>query len=98
MLVHMFARLTSHRVDQTINILWLKRDLRVADNPALAKAMQGDHPVVPLYIVEPEYWQLPDTSARQYAFLRETLHDLAKTLAGLGAPLVVRGCRCSSGS
>ena len=90
MLVHMFARLTSHRVDQTINILWLKRDLRVADNPALAKAVQGDHSVVPLYIVEPEYWQLPDTSARQYAFLRETLHDLAKTLAGIGAPLVVR--------
>lgn len=46
--------------------------------------------VLPLVIIEPEYWQLPDTSARQYAFYRETLADLGDELARLGQPLIVR--------
>ncbi|MBV6638770.1 MAG: deoxyribodipyrimidine photo-lyase, partial [Mameliella sp.] len=53
-------------------ILWFKRDLRVTDNAALLRACElGD--VLPLYIVEPGLWAQPDDSARQYAFLCETL-------------------------
>jgi deoxyribodipyrimidine photo-lyase len=46
--------------------------------------------VLPLYIVEPEYWALPDTSARQWTFIAESLSDLRDSLGALGAPLVVR--------
>ena len=71
------------------SLLWFKRDLRVTDHPALAfAAEQGD--VLPLYIVEPEYWQLPDTSGRHLAFLRESLEDLQSELRALGSELVVR--------
>ncbi len=70
-------------------LVWFKRDLRVADHPALClAAMSG--PVLPVYIVEPEYWALPDTSARQWSFIAESLEDLRRELAALGAPLVVR--------
>ena len=70
-------------------IYWLKRDLRVVDNPALCfAAAQG--PVCPVYIVEPALWAQPDASERQYAFLSECLHDLRGQLAALGLPLVVR--------
>jgi deoxyribodipyrimidine photo-lyase len=70
-------------------LVWFKRDLRVADHPALALAA-GMGAVLPVYIVEPDYWALPDTSARQWAFTEDCLTDLRAALAGLGAPLVVR--------
>lgn len=71
-------------------ILWFKRDLRVADHPALTHALEQGGPVLPLYIVEPEYWTLPDTSARQWGFLRECLESLKGDLAQLGAPLIIK--------
>jgi deoxyribodipyrimidine photo-lyase len=40
--------------------------------------------------VEPAYWQLPDTSARQWDFTAESLADLRGDMARLGAPLIVR--------
>ena len=70
-------------------LVWYKRDLRVQDHPALCMAASLGA-VLPVYIVEPEYWALPDTSARQWAFTAECLMDLQGKLAGLGAPLVVR--------
>ncbi|MGC9417540.1 MAG: FAD-binding domain-containing protein [Rhodovulum sp.] len=73
-----------------ITLLWFKRDLRVVDHPALVLAAEGGGEVLPLYIVEPEYWSLPDTSARQWAFTAESLFDLACALERLGAPLHVK--------
>ena len=70
-------------------LLWFKRDLRVHDHPALVRAA-GLGPVLPLYIVEPDYWALSDVSARHWAFLTETLAGLRDDLATLGQPLVVR--------
>ena len=71
-------------------ILWLKRDLRVADHPALADAASDGAPVIPLYIAEPLIWSHPDASARQWRFVAESLAELRRDLAALGAPLVVR--------
>ncbi len=71
-----------------MNILWFKRDLRVQDNAALLRAAEG--PVIPLYIYEPDYWALPDTSGRQWAFIRDCLEELDRDLTALGTPLVVR--------
>ncbi|NEX45568.1 FAD-binding domain-containing protein [Pseudotabrizicola algicola] len=70
-------------------LVWFKRDLRISDHPALGLAA-GLGPVLPLYVVEPEYWALPDTSARQWEFTAECLADLRQALAAVGAPLVVR--------
>lgn len=70
-------------------LLWFKRDLRLTDHPALHLAA-GLGPVLPVYIVEPELWALPDQSARQWAFIAESLTDLRNDLAALGAPLVLR--------
>jgi deoxyribodipyrimidine photo-lyase len=71
-------------------ILWFKRDLRVTDHPALAHAAARGGAVLPLYVVEPDYWRLPDTAHRQWAFTAECLADLRAALGRLGAPLVVR--------
>ena len=70
-------------------LVWFKRDLRPHDHPALGRAGEMGA-VLPLYIVEPDYWQLPDTSARQWAFTAEALADLRDGLGALGAPLILR--------
>lgn len=72
-----------------INIVWFKRDLRVHDHRPLMEAAQAG-PVIALYVVEPEYWLQPDTSARQWNFIRESLLSLEKALNDLGGTLVVR--------
>lgn len=71
-----------------LNIVWFKRDLRVADHRPLALAAEAG-PVLPLYIVEPALWQQPDASARQWAFVAECLAELQTELAALGQPLWV---------
>ncbi|MGR3466940.1 MAG: deoxyribodipyrimidine photo-lyase/cryptochrome family protein, partial [Shimia sp.] len=54
---------------------------------AAAAAAAAAGPVVCLYVVEPGYWALPDTSGRQWAFVAECLTDLR---AQLEVPLIVR--------
>jgi deoxyribodipyrimidine photo-lyase len=70
-------------------IVWFKRDLRVDDHAPLVEAASCG-PVLPLYIVEPEYWQQNDASARQWAFAAESLADLQDAFGKLGQPLVIR--------
>lgn len=70
-------------------LVWYKRDLRVEDHPALALAASIGS-VLPVYVVEPDYWALPDTALRQWAFTAECLLDLQTSLARIGAPLVIR--------
>ena len=71
-------------------ILWFKRDLRVADHPALARAAALGRPVLPLYVLEPGLWAQADAGGRHFAFLAETLDGLRADLARLGAELVLR--------
>ena len=70
-------------------LLWLKRDLRLADHPALTLAA-GIGPVLPVYIVDPAQWSGPDASARQWEFVAESLADLREAASAHGLPLVVR--------
>ena len=70
-------------------ILWFKRDLRVTDHAALARAAEIG-PILPLYVIEPEFWAEPDASGRQYGFLIESLRDLKQQLEAIGLPLTVR--------
>lgn len=72
-----------------LQVVWFKRDLRVADHAPLALAAQAG-PVLPLYLVEPSLWQQPDASGRHWAFIRESLIELRVALAALGQPLLIR--------
>jgi deoxyribodipyrimidine photo-lyase len=72
-----------------LQVVWFKRDLRVADHAPLSAAVARG-PVLPLYIVEPDLWRQPDASGRQWAFTAECLLDLRERIGALGQPLVVR--------
>jgi len=69
-------------------LVWFKRDLRVDDHFPLCRAAERG-PVLPLYVIEPDYWQLDDTSQRQQDFLAECLDDLGVALKKLGLPLQI---------
>jgi len=70
-------------------LVWFKRDLRVVDHAPLLAAAATGRPVLPVYVVEPELWTQPDTSARQWAVLREAIGELRAELAAFGVPMRV---------
>ena len=63
-----------------VQIVWFKRDLRVADHGPLAEAAALG-PVLPLVVIEPDLWRQPDMSGRQFAFVAECLAELRERLA-----------------
>ncbi|MDE0786525.1 MAG: deoxyribodipyrimidine photo-lyase [Porticoccaceae bacterium] len=75
---------------QPIHIVWFKRDLRVNDHAPLAYAVAEGISVLPLYVIEEEYWQQDFASRRHWSFIRDCLLDLREDTAALGQPLVVR--------
>lgn len=71
------------------SIVWFKRDLRTFDHqPLVHAAIRG--PIIPLLVIEPELWALPDASYRQFAFMRECAIALDCALQKLGVRLAVR--------
>ncbi len=73
-----------------VAVLWLRRDLRVHDHPALARALASADVVVPLYVLDERLLDGPRASANRTWFLLGSLRALADDLARLGSPLVVR--------
>ncbi|MEE4210352.1 MAG: FAD-binding domain-containing protein [Parvularcula sp.] len=72
----------------TLQVVWLKRDLRVDDHKTLATAAQAG-PVLPLLVVEPDYWQLSDTNGRQYLWWLSCAACLKDDVEQLGGQLAV---------
>ena len=71
-------------------IVWLRRDLRLADHPALHHAASRHEVVVPVFIFAPEEeadWQ-PGAASRWW--LHHSLTGLSPRFAKLGSPLIVR--------
>ncbi|MFZ3032462.1 MAG: deoxyribodipyrimidine photo-lyase [Parvibaculum sp.] len=72
-------------------IFWFRRDLRLADNPALIAACETGSEVIPLYILDPaEVANKGPIGGASSWWLHESLSELARTCAALGAPLVLR--------
>ena len=59
------------------------------DHRALFRACERGA-TLPLYVVEPEYWNLSDASGRQWDFVAESLVELREDLRRCGQPLIVR--------
>jgi deoxyribodipyrimidine photo-lyase len=67
-------------------IWWIRRDLRLADNPTLESALEaGD--VIPVFILDPAF---SSSSPRRKSFLYEGLHALDKDLRARNSYLVIR--------
>ena len=71
-------------------IVWLRRELRVADNAALFAACEQADAVVPLFVFDPDILSREDTGAARVAFLIDALGVLDANLQKLGGKLIVR--------
>lgn len=71
-------------------IAWFRRDLRLADQPALAAALAAHDRVVPLYVHAPDEEGERAPAGAQRWWLHYSLTALADALAAAGARLTVR--------
>ena len=71
------------------SIWWIRRDLRLTDNPALQAALEAG-PVIPVFVLDPAFSR---SSPRRKNFLYEGLHALDKDLRARNSYLVVRDGR-----
>ncbi len=84
------CRTYAERMSQPSSIVWLRDDLRVADNPALLAAAERGAPVVVLYLLdEVSPGQRPLGGASRW-WLHHSLAALEASLAGLGTSLTLR--------
>jgi|OM-RGC.v1.001430139 deoxyribodipyrimidine photo-lyase len=77
-------------VKETINVVWFKRDLRINDHGPLLAASKLSLPILPLYVVEPDYWKKSFSSRRHWHFIHDCLTDLNTAVSSLGQPLVIK--------
>jgi deoxyribodipyrimidine photo-lyase len=71
-------------------LVWFRRDLRLADNPALRAALAAGYAPVPVYVHAPDELAPWAPGAASNAWLRRSLRALAGTLEERGSRLVVR--------
>lgn len=71
-----------------MNLMWLRRDLRVADNPALYEACQAGTGVIAIHIETPKTWANHNMGLKQITWLRQNLDLLTQDLEQLGIPLL----------
>lgn len=72
------------------SIVWLRDDLRVADNPALTAAIDEGNPIVVVYILDEESPGIRPLGAATKWWLHHSLSALADKLHRLGGSLVLR--------
>ncbi len=76
-----------------MNIVWLHRDLRVADNPALFHAAKPGAGVVAVFQACPDEWRAHDDAAVKIDFWLRNLAELSRSLAARNIALRFRTVR-----
>ena len=72
-------------------LVWLRGDLRVNDNPALhAACLRG--PTSCIFLVDATQWQRHDMSPWRVALTLRSVDCLSQQLALLGIKLIIREC------
>ena len=74
---------------QEINIVWLKRDLRLLDHEPLHLAQADGRPVLLLYVFEPSLMAYHDSDVRHWRFVYESLLELNVRLEPYGAKIAI---------
>jgi len=69
---------------QLVNIVWFKRDLRLADHAPLAAALALGEPVLLIYVVEPTLLANAHYRRRHWHFIAQSLADMNRQLTQHG--------------
>lgn len=74
---------------QSINIVWLKRDIRSQDHEPLFKAEKAGIPYLIIYVFEPSIIVYPDTSIRHLQFTYHSIRSLNEVLANFNRNVTI---------
>jgi deoxyribodipyrimidine photo-lyase len=75
---------------EPVSIFWYRRDLRIHDNHGLFEALNGEHPVLPVFIFDSEILdKLGDKADARVEFIHEELEKLNKSFQAVGSRLHV---------
>lgn len=77
-------------------ILWLRRDLRLADQPALAAAVESGAPVIPVFILDDETPKHRKMGGASRWWLHHSLASLDADLREIGSRLILRAGKCDN--
>ena len=72
------------------SVVWLRDDLRLADNPALDAAVDRGEPVVVVYVLDDDSSEVRPLGSASRWWLHGSLTSLAASVAELGGQLVLR--------
>ncbi len=70
-----------------MNVVWFKRDLRLADHAPLAAAIARGEPLLLLYIIEPSLLRDSHYRGRHWHFIAQSLQAMNSELASLGGQI-----------
>lgn len=71
-------------------VWWVRRDLRLSDNQALAEALRQANTVIPVFILDPKLLTSDFVGPARLAFLFDGLRALDSSLRNRGSRLIVR--------
>ncbi len=71
-------------------IWWIRRDLRLSDNPALTLALSHGERLLPVFVLDPALLTSPYVGEKRLAFLLDGLRALDADLQARGSSLLVR--------
>jgi len=60
------------------SVIWFRRDLRLADNPALLAALEAADEVIPVFILDPKL--VDENGSKRLAYLGQSLRSLDESL------------------
>jgi deoxyribodipyrimidine photo-lyase len=72
------------------SLIWFRKDLRLADNPALIAALGSGRPVVPVYVLDEDTDGVRPMGAASRWWLHHSLGALDASLRALGSRLILR--------
>ena len=77
-------------MDKSSTLIWFRSDLRLADNSALAAAIELGNPIIPIFIWAPEEAGNWAPGAASKWFLKQSLESLSAEFSKHGGELVLR--------
>lgn len=72
-----------------INLVWLKRDLRLRDHEALFNASKDGTPVLLVYVIEPILLSDPHYDIRHWRFIWQSLQDINQQLSQCNSQILI---------
>ena len=82
---------------QQLNVVWLKKDLRLRDHQSFDAAERSDLPYLTVYFFEPELLAHPATSKRHLQFIYGSIKVMNESMRAFNQQSIIMHCNAVEG-